>query len=131
GRPSPPHAAAAVACARHNFVFASLIGLALFNSVFGMSYITLLPVYADVYFQTGSSGYGVLNAAHGAGALAGTLTVATIAHLFLRRGTVIMVGATCLGVLLMVFSQSPVIWAALALLLLVGFSTTFYLTPAS
>jgi len=35
-----------------NFVFASLIGLALFNSVFGLSYVTLLPVYADWYFDS-------------------------------------------------------------------------------
>ena len=64
---------------RH-FQFASLIGLALFNSVFGLSYITLLPIYADVYFEAGSTGYGLLNAAHGAGALTGTLTLATFAH---------------------------------------------------
>ena len=38
----------------HNFVFASLIGLALFNALFGLSYVTLLPIFADVYFGTGS-----------------------------------------------------------------------------
>src|SRR5262249_1056271 len=37
----------------HNFVFAGLIGLALFNSLFGLSYITLLPVFADRYFAAG------------------------------------------------------------------------------
>ena len=116
---------------RRNFVFAGLIGLALFNSVFGMSYLTLLPIYADWYFHAGSTGYGVLNAAHGAGALVGTLTVATIAHLIPRRGTVLLVGATCLGLLLMVFSQSPAMWLALPLLVLVGFSNTFYLTQVS
>ena len=57
----------------HNFVFASLIALALFNSLFAMSYLTLLPVFADSYFGAGSAGYGLLNAAHGAGALFGTL----------------------------------------------------------
>jgi hypothetical protein len=41
-----------------NFIFASLISLALFNALFGLSYITLLPVYADQYFGTGSTGYG-------------------------------------------------------------------------
>jgi MFS family permease len=35
---------------RHNFVFAALICLALFNAVFGLSYVTLLPIFADVYF---------------------------------------------------------------------------------
>ncbi len=116
---------------RHNFVFAGLIGLALFNSLFAMSYLTLLPVYADSYFHAGSTGYGVLNAAHGAGALVGTLTVATIAHLILRRGTVVLVTATSLGVLLMVFSRSPGMGVALSMLVLVGFSNTFYLTQVS
>jgi len=120
-----------VSFVRHNFVFAGLIGLALFNSVFGMSYITLLPVYADAYFGAGSTGYGGLNAAHGAGALIGTLTVATVTHLFLRRGTVVLAGAVCLGVLLIVFSLSPGMWLALPMLALVGFSNTFYLTQVS
>ena len=115
----------------HNFVFASLIGLALFNSLFGMSYITLLPIYADSYFETGSTGYGLLNAAHGAGALVGTLTVATIAHLILRRGTVLLVGAAGVGFLLMVFSRSPGMGLALPMLMLAGFSNTFYLTQVS
>jgi MFS family permease len=120
-----------VSFVRHNFVFACLIGLALFNSLFGTSYLTLLPVFADWYFGAGSTGYGVLNAAHGAGALVGTLTVATIAHLILRRGTALLVTATCLGALLMLFSRSPSMSVALPMLLLVGFSNTFYLTQVS
>jgi MFS family permease len=114
-----------------NFVFASLIGLALFNSVFGLSYVTLLPIFADWYFHTGSLGYGLLNAAHGLGALAGTLTVATVASRIPRPGTALLLGATCMGLLLMGFSQSPALWVALPLLALVGFSNTFYLTQVS
>lgn len=114
-----------------NFVFASLIGLALFNSVFGLSYVTLLPIFADWYFHAGSSGYGLLNAAHGLGALAGTLTVATVASRIPRPGTALLLGATCMGLLLMAFSQSPAMWVALPLLALVGFSNTFYLTQVS
>jgi MFS family permease len=115
---------------RH-FVFASLIGLALFNSVFGLSYVTLLPIYADTYFQAGSSGYGVLNAAHGLGALGGTLTVATVAGRIVRPGVALLLGATSMGLLLMAFSQSPAMIVALPLLALVGFSNTFYLTQVS
>jgi MFS family permease len=114
-----------------NFVFASLIGLALFNSVFGLSYVTLLPIFADWYFHAGSSGYGLLNAAHGLGALAGTLTVATVASRIPRPGTALLLGATCMGLLLMALSQSPAMWVALPLLALVGFSNTFYLTQVS
>src|SRR5216683_4745833 len=77
----------------NNFVFAGLIGLTLFNSLFAMSYLTLLPIFADAYFGAGSTGYGLLNAAHGTGALIGSLTIATMAHLILRRGTALLVGA--------------------------------------
>ena len=114
-----------------NFVFASLIALALFNSLFAMSYLTLLPIYADSYFHAGPTGYGLLNAAHGTGALFGSLTVATIAHLTLRRGTALLTGAACLGGLLMVFSRSQALWLALPVLVLVGFSNTFYLMQVS
>jgi len=111
----------------HNFVFTSLIALALFNSLFAMSYLTLLPIYADSYFHAGPTGYGLLNAAHGTGALFGSLTVATIAHLTLRRGTALLVTATALGCLLIVFSRSQAMWLALSVLVLVGFCNTFYL----
>jgi len=115
----------------HNFVFASLIGLALFNSLFAMSYLTLLPIYADSYFGAGSTGYGLLNAAHGTGALVASLTLAAIAHRILRPGTALLVTAASLGLELMVFSRSPGMRLALPMLVLVGFSNTFYLMQVS
>lgn len=111
-----------------DFVFASLIGLALFNSLFALSYVTLLPVYADDYFRAGSVGFGLLNAAHGVGALCGTLTFATVAHRVRRPGVTLLAGAACLGFLLIAFSQSPSMAVAVPALVLVGFSNTFYLT---
>ena len=116
---------------RHNFVFAALICLALFNAVFGLSYVTLLPIFADVYFQTGSAGFGLLNAAHGIGALIGTLIVASIAARIRRRGPIILAGAACMGVGLAVFSRAPGLALALPMLAGVGFSNTFYLTQVS
>jgi MFS family permease len=115
----------------HDFVFAALICLALFNALFGLSYVTLLPVFADSYFHAGSAGFGLLNAAHGAGALVGTLTVASIAHRILRPGTTLLVTAVGLGLALMLFSWSPRLEPALLMLLLVGFCNTFYLTQVS
>ena len=115
----------------NNFIFSSLIALALFNSLFAMSYLTLLPIYADSYYNSGPTGYGLLNAAHGSGALLGSLTVATIAHLVLRRGTALLVTATTLGCVLISFSRSQTMWAALPFLVLVGFCNTFYLMQVS
>jgi MFS family permease len=115
----------------NNFVFAGLLGLALFNSLFGLSYITLLPVFADRYFEAGSAGYGLLSAAHGVGALMGTLTLATVAHRIRRPGTALLTAAAGLGVFLIAFSRSPGMWLALPILVLVGFSNTFYLTQVN
>jgi MFS family permease len=114
-----------------NFVFAALISLALFNAVFGLSYVTLLPIFADVYFGTGSTGYGLLNAAHGTGALTGTLTVATLAHHIRRPGVVLLMAAAGLGLGLMAFALSPAMGMAIAMLVLVGFANTFYMTHVS
>ena len=115
----------------HNFVFAALIGLALFNAVFGLSYVTLLPIFADWYFNTGSVGYGLLNAAHGVGAFAGTMTFATAAHRIRRPGPAMLVPAVGMGLSLMAFSMAPGMALALPMLLLVGFTNTFYLTQVS
>ena len=112
----------------NNFVFASLISLALFNALFGLSYITLLPVYADQYFGTGSTGYGLLSAAHGAGSMIGTLIIATAALRVVPPGLVMLTAAACMGLALMMFSRSPGMGFAIPMLGLVGFCSTFYLT---
>jgi MFS family permease len=114
-----------------NFVFVCLIGLALFNSLFAMSYLTLLPVFADAYFGMGPTGYGLLQAAHGAGALTATFTVATFTHLIRQRGVFLLAGAAGLGFVLMAFAYAPGIGLAFPLLVLVGFTNTFYLTQTS
>src|SRR5262249_55352223 len=111
--------------------FAALITLALFNAVFGLSYVTLLPIFADWYFNAGSIGFGLLNAAHGIGAFVGTVTVASAAHLIARPGPALLLGAIGMGLALMIFSTSPGMAMALGMLVLVGFANTFYLTQVS
>jgi predicted MFS family arabinose efflux permease len=112
-------------------VFAGLIGLALFNALFGMSYVTLLPIYADWYFHAGSTGFGILNAAHGAGAVVGTLLIATIIYRIRRPGPTLLATAMVMGLALMLFSQSPTLARAVVMLVVVGFANTFYLTQVS
>jgi MFS family permease len=126
-----PQLVEGVAFVARDFVFSSLVCLALFNALFGLSYVTLLPVFADVYFHAGSVGYGLLQAAHGVGALAGTLTIATLAVRIARPGRALLIGAAGMGLALMAFSRAPVMGVAFAMLLVVGFSNTFYLTQVS
>jgi predicted MFS family arabinose efflux permease len=115
----------------HDFVFAALITLALFNAVFGLSYVTLLPIFADRYFDAGSIGFGLLNAAHGVGAFVAIITVASAAHLIARPGPALLLGAIGMGLALVIFSTSPSMSMALGMLVLVGFANTFYLTQVS
>jgi sugar phosphate permease len=79
----------------------------------------------------GPTGYGLLQAAHGIGALSATFTVATVAPRITRRGPWLFAGAAALGFVLMGFAYSPHIRVAWPLLVLVGFCNTFYLTQTS
>jgi MFS family permease len=112
-------------------LFANLVALTFFNSVFGMAYISLLPVYADHYFDVGSGGYGLMQTVGGLGAILGTITLAAVAHRLRHRGWVMLAGAALFGLFLAAFSQSPTLPFALAMLALMGISNTFYLTLAS
>ena len=120
--------AAGLGFIRRNPLIRDLISLGLFNSLFGMSYVALLPVFADVYFAAGSEGYGLMQAAHGIGSVVATLTVATLAHRSGRRGLTVLLAATGFGVLLMAFAQAPSLALAVPILLLVGLSSTLYMT---
>lgn len=117
-----------LAFVRGSFLFRSLILLAFINSFFAMSYVNLLPIFADVYFAAGSTGYGLLQAAHGAGAVVGSLVIATLGHRLPRREQVMLVGAAGTGLLLMVFSQASALPIAVAVLTVMGVFNTCYLT---
>src|SRR5512139_2542889 len=59
----------------HRNIFALLM-LALIFSVFGISYNTLLPAFADQVLHADATGYGVLNAFIGVGAVIGAFIMA-------------------------------------------------------
>jgi MFS family permease len=60
-----------------NSVFSFLIGMTFFNSFFGLSYIILMPVFADDILMVGADGQGVLMSVSGIGALIVTLWLGT------------------------------------------------------
>jgi MFS family permease len=114
-----------------NSLFSSLIALTFFNSLFGMSYISLLPVYADDYFGVGSSGYGLMQGIGGLAAMAGTFLLAAVVHRVRPRGRVLLTGAAVFGLALTGFSQSPTLAVAIAMLIVMGVANTWYLTLTS
>jgi MFS family permease len=111
----------------HDRLMGGLIALTFFNSVFGMSYVALLPVFAGDYLRAGSGGYGVLQAASGVGAVVGTLTLAIFTSRA-GRGRVLLVGAIGFGLGLMAFSQTTSMLFAIVMLGAAGYGNAFYNT---
>lgn len=110
-----------------NPVFATLIGLTFFNSIFGMSYVTMMPVFARDILHAGSQGYGFLMGASGVGALIGTTLVASLGGAA-PRGKLLLGGAVGFGTLIVVFAVSRVYPLSLSVLFAMGALSALYMT---
>ena len=115
---------------RTNTIFAFLISMTFFNSIFGMSYIFILPVFARDIFNVGELGLGVLHAASGAGALLGTLITASLGN-FQRKGWLILGGAVLFGTFLILFAVTGSLFKffplSLVFIFCAGVSTSIYM----
>jgi MFS family permease len=104
----------------------TLMILALAPMVFGMPYISLLPVFADDVLGIGNEGYGLLLSCTGVGALAGALIVASMGD-YRRRGQLLLFIMVWYGALLVLFSRSTTPLLSYLLLFGVGAGQTGYL----
>ncbi len=105
---------------RHNPSVRALIMLAGASSLFGLTYATLMPAFAADILQVGEAGLGALNAAVGAGALIGSMTVAFMGR-FRRKGRLLTAGSLIFPTALILFSSSRSFLLSLACLVFVGF----------
>ncbi|MBN1355430.1 MFS transporter [bacterium] len=94
-----------------------LIGLV---SLMGMPYIVLMPVFARDILLGGPHTLGFLMGSVGVGALAGAVYLASRSTV-LGLERIIPVAAALLGVSLIVFSFSSLLWLSLILMLTTGF----------
>ena len=112
---------------RQNEIYWVFIGMTFFNSVFGMSYVIMMPVFARNVLHVGAQGFGFLQSAGGGGALAGVLFAAYLSH---RRGKGLQAinGALVFGVTLILFAMSN--WFTLSLIaaFALGMAGQFYMT---
>ena len=110
-------------------VFTFLIGMTFFNSIFGMSYIFLMPVFANEVLEVGPAKIGLLFGASGAGALLGIVIAANLGR-YQQKGWMIVVGAVCFGIsliLLAIVTELKLYEASLAVLFLEGLCNAIYL----
>ena len=100
---------------------AALIGVVTVYSVFGVPYLTLMPVVAGERLGLGAGGYGLLLACVGVGGLCGALTLAAAGDRFPRH--VVLSGASYVfSGLLILFALVRTPLPAYVLLLLIGFA---------
>jgi MFS family permease len=86
-----------------NSVFLFLIGMAFFNSFFGLAYVSLMPVFTREILQIGADGQGVLLGINGTGALIMTLVIGLRANLS-HKGSVLIGGAAIFGFSIVAFA---------------------------
>ena len=89
--------------------------------------IALTPVFADIIFDAGPQGLGLLNSAPAVGAVGGA-AVMSIIRPPKHPGRVILVAIASYGVFLMLFGLSPNIWWALLFLAGYGASDAVSMT---
>jgi MFS family permease len=112
---------------RKNEIYYTFISMTFFNSVFGMSYLILMPVFARDVLDVGSQGFGFLQSAGGLGALCGVLAVAYFSHSH-RKGSQAIAGAITFGLLLIIFALSNSYSLSLILACGLGIASQFYIT---
>lgn len=105
----------------HSPVQRVLIRNVIIFAIFGFSYTTLLPMVADHVLNTGAEGLGILMSAGGIGALLGGLWQASMSR-DNKRGWVVMLGMTGLGLGLLIFALSKQFEISVIALAMAGFS---------
>lgn len=97
----------------------TLVTLTVVYTVFAVSFLTVLPVYARDILGTGATGFGGLTSAFGVGAAGGALLLAAFGARF-RRGDVALRAGAVLGTVLLVAALAPPYPVAFVLMSIAG-----------
>ncbi len=109
-----------------NQLFAAVIGLSFFTSIFGTSYTILLPNFARSVLGQGSEVLGMMGAAVGVGALIGTILIVRLAK-STALGPIMLLAAAAFGLCVAGFAASRSLPVVLAFLFAAGLTSSIYL----
>jgi len=104
---------------RHNRFLLFLLALVGLVSTFGVSYVVLMPIFAQEVLGSGAMGLALLMSSSGVGALIGVLNVARLKN-ELARFRLLRISVMGFFLSAMVFSVSRNMWLSCALLVLAG-----------
>lgn len=108
----------------------TLLVLSMVTSVFGRSYVQLLPAFAGAVLHVGPRELGLMMSAPGAGTLAGATALGALGDVR-RKGGALLGGMALFSVTLILFSMSRSLPLALVLLFLTGVTSIVFSTMLS
>ena len=117
-----------LAFARHTPTILSVLIVAAFIGTFGFNFSVIVPLVADNILKTDATGYGLLSAAMGVGALIAALGTAYTRHITLRR---LFVSGGFFGLFLGLLALSTSFWLSLLLLIATGLAGITYGTAVN
>jgi MFS family permease len=101
----------------------------LFVVVLSMPYQQLLPIFVDDILKVGATGMGVLMSVSGAGAMVGSLILASLPNK--KRGMILLISGLISGLALVVFSSSTSWFLSLTFIIFVGLGQTCRMTMSN
>ncbi len=118
----------AIGYVRHSSEVRLAIALMGFICVFSWNLTVMITALARTGLHVGASGFGLLSASLGAGALVGALVVAYMSRVSIRT---LLVGCGLFGVFLALAGQVEGLWPAMALLAVAGGGLAVYSAMSS
>jgi len=113
-----------------NRIILSMLLLSFIPILVAMPYQMLMPVFARSVFDSGETGLGMLMSATGLGALAGSTIMASLGN-FQHKGLLMLINGIGFGLFLMVFGYSGSLYTASAWLILVGGTSSIFMTATN
>ncbi len=104
---------------KHNRFLLFLLALVGLVSTFGVSYVVLMPIFAQEVLKSGAMGLAMLMSSSGAGALIGVLNVARLKEERVRY-RLLRISVVMFFLSAMVFAVSASMWLSCVLLMLAG-----------
>lgn len=108
----------------------NLLLLTVAFSIFGRSYVTLLPAFAKLVLHEEAGQLGLMYAMPGLGTLIGGFALATYGNIQ-DKGRFLLIVALVYGAAMVLFSLSSQLWLILLILIIVGASNTSYSAMAN
>lgn len=109
-----------------NRLFAVMIPLTAVKTIFGLQYLTLMPLFA-VRHGVQADGFGVFYLSLSLGAITGSIVVQRFQY-SARAGRMMLASGIVFSVLVAVFAYSPNYWTALVAIYLVGIPHMIFIT---